>query len=357
MSKPVFIHSDITRSLPLYKEGDREINVSDSCHMASEFLLNKYGDNLSFPAFNYDFGGSLVFDVDNDSSQVGSLSEHIRLSEDYCRSPIPFFSVLSKNKDLCKYSPECHPFGKGSFFEWLHINNGKIIGFGTRTMFTFLHYIEELIPGGPMYRYKKEFNGLLKTGEGNKEVVCKIHVRPKNGITAYDFIAIEQDLRLEGILVDDDKYGISCSMECSEVLPYMLSKYENDPLYGLTKESKSILMKLTDNCSSRIKESDDVVSSDKNNMQDVVNTLREDEIGSLSLKNFSIDVVNVVSSVLTEEEITIESNMDNTYTWDSLNHMAIIVSLKNQLGIDFSPSEVANMTSIGNILKKAYEGK
>jgi acyl carrier protein len=69
------------------------------------------------------------------------------------------------------------------------------------------------------------------------------------------------------------------------------------------------------------------------------------------------DIINVVSSVLTEEEITDESGMDNTFSWDSLNHMAIIIALKNQLSIDFTPVEIASTTSVKNIYKKAYEGK
>jgi aminoglycoside N3'-acetyltransferase/acyl carrier protein len=370
MSKPVFIHSDIARSMPLYEDIDRGRSLNESCNAASMFLLDKYGDNLSFPVFNYNFGKSLVFDIDNDKSQTGTLPEYIRLSGDYCRSPVPFFSTLSKNNELCQYSPECHPFGSGSFFEWLHHSDGKIVGFGTKSIFTFLHYIEELVPGGPLYRYEKEFNGLLKTKEGNKKIVCKMHVRPKNGATEYDFNLIEYDLRKDGILVNDDKYGILCSMQCSEVVPYILSKYENDPLYGLTERSKLALMKLTNNCTSRIKACDDLPN--KNNTQYIVNESDADvlvsgEIIDSNISNgssvetraesFSLDdVIDVVSSVLTEEEITVESSMDNTYTWDSLNHIAIIVALKNQLSIDFDTMEIVNITSIKKIYNKAYEG-
>jgi len=69
------------------------------------------------------------------------------------------------------------------------------------------------------------------------------------------------------------------------------------------------------------------------------------------------DIITVVSSVLTEEEITDESSMENTFSWDSLNHMAIVIALKNQLSIDFSPEEIASITSIKNIYKKAHEDK
>ena len=69
------------------------------------------------------------------------------------------------------------------------------------------------------------------------------------------------------------------------------------------------------------------------------------------------DIINVVSSVLTEEDITNESTMENTFSWDSLNHMAIIIALKNQLFLDFSPLEIANITSVKDIYKKSNESK
>ncbi len=64
------------------------------------------------------------------------------------------------------------------------------------------------------------------------------------------------------------------------------------------------------------------------------------------------DIISVISSVLTEEEITDESSIENTFSWDSLNHMAIIIALKEELSIEFKPSEVYIATSVKRILKK-----
>jgi len=64
------------------------------------------------------------------------------------------------------------------------------------------------------------------------------------------------------------------------------------------------------------------------------------------------DIINVVSSVLTEEEITEESSMENTFSWDSLNHMAVIIALKEELSIEFKPGEVYLATTVKKILKK-----
>jgi len=84
----------------------------------------------------------------------------------------------------------------------------------------------------------------------------------------------------------------------------------------------------------------------------------EDYFKKISSSNTAVDInkiITVVSSVLTEEDITSESSMKNTISWDSLNHMAIIVALRNQLFLDFSPLEIANMISIMDIYKKSNE--
>jgi aminoglycoside N3'-acetyltransferase len=253
LDKPVFIHSDITGAVPLYKDFISKRSLDGFCEAASVYLLKMYGDRLTFPAFNYDFKDGGVFNPDKDKAQVGALPEYIRLSGVYCRSKIPFFSILSKNIELCQYSSEVTPLGRGSFFEWLHHNDGTILSFGSKFTFTFMHYIESLIPGGPLYRYEKEFNGFIETKENNKKINCKLHVRPKNKELIYNTNLIESDLRKSNILIYDDKYGISSSMECSKVVPYLLLKYEDDPLYGLTEKSKTDFMKLTNNCTSRVK--------------------------------------------------------------------------------------------------------
>ena len=61
------------------------------------------------------------------------------------------------------------------------------------------------------------------------------------------------------------------------------------------------------------------------------------------------DVINVISSVLYEEEITEESTMFNTPSWDSLNHMTIMVALFEKTNFKFSPIQVSNATSVLSI--------
>jgi [ribosomal protein S5]-alanine N-acetyltransferase len=88
--------------------------------------------------------------------------------------------------------------------------------------------------------------------------------------------------------------------------------------------------------------------------------IAKDYFKKISASFIAIDIneiITVVSSVLTEEDITNESSMQNTLSWDSLNHMAIVVALKNQFFLNFSPLEISQMTSVKNIYKKSNESK
>lgn len=61
------------------------------------------------------------------------------------------------------------------------------------------------------------------------------------------------------------------------------------------------------------------------------------------------DVINIISSVLDEEHITEDSTMFNTASWDSLNHMSIMVALFEKTKIRFSPIQISNATSVPSI--------
>lgn len=60
-------------------------------------------------------------------------------------------------------------------------------------------------------------------------------------------------------------------------------------------------------------------------------------------------IVHLVASVFPEEEITEESSMFDTDSWDSLGHMQVIIALKEEMNIELSPSEIAEATSIESI--------
>jgi ribosomal-protein-alanine N-acetyltransferase len=68
-------------------------------------------------------------------------------------------------------------------------------------------------------------------------------------------------------------------------------------------------------------------------------------------KNINIkEVITIVCSILPDDDITEESSMENSQSWDSLNHMLIMIALKEKLGIDLAPSDIADAISIKDIM-------
>ena len=51
------------------------------------------------------------------------------------------------------------------------------------------------------------------------------------------------------------------------------------------------------------------------------------------------------------ENIDINSSVENINSWDSMNHMLIMIALKEKLGLDLSPSDIADAISVKEILK------
>lgn len=61
-------------------------------------------------------------------------------------------------------------------------------------------------------------------------------------------------------------------------------------------------------------------------------------------------ILKIISSIITEEEININSDMNNTYSWDSLTHLFILTKISDEIEIKFTPSEVADANSVKSII-------
>jgi len=70
------------------------------------------------------------------------------------------------------------------------------------------------------------------------------------------------------------------------------------------------------------------------------------------IKNVSNEkIISLISNILENEvEINKDNSMENTPSWDSLTHMMLMVSIKENLDIEFSPSEIAEATSVKSII-------
>jgi ribosomal-protein-alanine N-acetyltransferase len=63
------------------------------------------------------------------------------------------------------------------------------------------------------------------------------------------------------------------------------------------------------------------------------------------------DSINIIQSVLTEEVINLNSTMHNVSSWDSLNHMSIMIAVTEQTGISLSPSEMMRANSVQTLTR------
>ena len=61
-------------------------------------------------------------------------------------------------------------------------------------------------------------------------------------------------------------------------------------------------------------------------------------------------IIEFISTVITEEKIDIDSNMDNTFSWDSMTHLYLLTKISEETGLVFSASEIANANSVKSII-------
>ena len=202
---------------------------------------------LFFPSFNYSFLKNKIYNVNDDKSEVGLLSEFFRLKSSSWRSKVPVYSFSGEvNLDISENSI-IDPFDKKSFFNFLNCSNSCMIHYGSsfRTT-TLIHYVER-ISNSLDYRYDKIFKGRVINEEGLiNEVSLKYHVRPLGYNLDYDWIKLEKDLIDENIL-KVFKQGKTKIMYFSvkELVCYWLHKLNEDSFYFLNQESKKwVLPKL-----------------------------------------------------------------------------------------------------------------
>lgn len=240
--KRCFIHSDLGKGLLIAKRAGHKIeprSISESCHRFLVETLNGNEDLLSFPAFNYSYGDSRIFDVRNDEVQVGQFPEWVRNEKQLRRSHVPFFSTLSNEHPREVTNSTINPFGNESHFQTLYDDQAYIIFFGADiSSLTFIHFVEEL-SGGPLYRYDKSFPGHIVTQNGaRKDCTVTMHVRPMGVNFAYDWGKITDDLRHAGILNDSEFSDHLKWLPVQPLTEFLLGKIASDPLYLLQPNTR-----------------------------------------------------------------------------------------------------------------------
>ena len=61
-------------------------------------------------------------------------------------------------------------------------------------------------------------------------------------------------------------------------------------------------------------------------------------------------IIEFISTIITEEKIDIDSDMDNTYSWDSMTHLYLLTKISEETGLVFSAREIANANSVKSII-------
>jgi len=254
---PVFVHSDLHEGFRLMRRLGVEIQgvdiVSSMVQFMSEICEVKTSD-LIFPGFNYDFGKSLVFDVEKDPVQVGAIPEALRSSASYQRTLVPFFSSLHAQEAPSFNDTELNLWGETSIFGLLAQQRGTILLFGTGIQsLTFLHHIEASVPGGPLYRYDKIFHGTVRSGAHTKSCSVRMHVRPVGIPLNYDWPKIESLLRATESLQNIGGTAGALAISASSAKDVLLKALSEDPYFMLDDETVERVTKIVEKNSGRLK--------------------------------------------------------------------------------------------------------
>jgi aminoglycoside N3'-acetyltransferase len=193
---------------------------------------------LWFPAFNYDFPTTKLFNPKLDPIQVGVLNEAIRKFPEYTRSSVPMFSIIRSSDQPNMGMPEvAKPFGANGEFSELRRRKGSIVFFGASiSAMTFIHYVEELV--GIPYRYPKIFKGEIVSERGNKELGIQYLVRPKGMTLEYDWSLITAHLKKGDLIQADSSFGDYAILNCEDLTKFMVTEYSKNIFWTLTDDSR-----------------------------------------------------------------------------------------------------------------------
>lgn len=238
------IHSDLNRGFK-FDIFDRQKIINK--HI--DKLISLFNAEIYMPSFNYNFLSTGVFDLINDESQSGVISENFRKEYSNWRTTIPVFSFCGIGKAInFEYTEPIDPFDSNSFFQYCYNNKTTLMHYGSDFNSTTLLHFAERISGNLSYRYNKVFEGIIKTYD-KEEIKSTLlyHVRPLNSELNYDWNKIKIDL-INIKLLDIYKNGrtnITFS-PIQDVVDFWLDKLNNNPFYFLDKTTTNWVQRMLD---------------------------------------------------------------------------------------------------------------
>lgn len=242
-SGPILVHSDLREAVSIGRSlgfAIRRDNLAESLIETLEHVLGVSRESMIFPAFNYDFATTRLFDVENDSIQVGAFPEILRRESYFRRTPVPFFSFLTRDAPNFMGTDEIDPFGNESLFAEIANNDGSIVFFGAAIdKMTFIHHIESSQPGGPIYRYSKVFDGHVLNVGKRKACTIRMHVRPQGLLMNYDWDKIWRHLFLSKAGTHHHSFRNVLLVNAREAMRFLLQRIDQDPLYLLDSGART----------------------------------------------------------------------------------------------------------------------
>jgi len=177
----VLLHSDISILYKNLKKEKFKFTIDD----IADFLINYIGDKgtLIIPTFNFNFCKGETFLINNTVSQMGVLSEKLRIKANKNRSWHPVYSFVifgSTPKEYLK-KKNYSAYSKDSLFHWITESDGKIgiIDLPDQKSMTYYHYVEECM--NVNWRYMKSFWGdYIDFNNKTQKIEAKIFVRKIN---------------------------------------------------------------------------------------------------------------------------------------------------------------------------------
>ncbi len=237
---PIFVHSDVSRVMKAIKPTTSRTDLLNRHIEALTAAAN--GRDTWFPTFNYGFLRCAHFDTRTTPSEVGALSEHARTHWAKWRTAVPVFSVCGQGQPpAIKQNGALDPFGGDSIFAHLIRSGGTLCFYGAPFhSATLLHHVERR-SGGPVYRYDKQFPGIVTDDNGqDQEIVLNYHVRPMGQALDYDWPRLTEDL-IRAELMGEVRDGASTvlAISASALADFWHEALQADPLYLLNAQSRS----------------------------------------------------------------------------------------------------------------------
>lgn len=166
----VLIHSSLARTLRFLATR----GVKPEAGLVIESILEQIGKDgtLIFPLFNFDFPETKFFSIIDTPSQMGILSEFVRLNYEGVRTghPIYSFYAIGQNSQEFEAIDNVSGYGSDSPFAKIIQMKGKIavIDLEDQNSMTTYHHVEEMM--NVDYRFHKTFEGLYENRAGKSQL-------------------------------------------------------------------------------------------------------------------------------------------------------------------------------------------